>query len=167
MARHPLEALARELDSDRRRFAEVHVHPVLLWSPPLSAADSIGQTLAPSATPRARRGRAVAIEVVKATGNAFAFGVTVGNADGNDLVLKNERVSRFHAFFQRGPAGASLVDAESTNGTFLDGVRLLPNRPAALLPAARISFGGETVTYLEPARLVANLEEMLRRPTLE
>ncbi|MGC4122441.1 MAG: FHA domain-containing protein [Myxococcales bacterium] len=167
MARQTLGALALEFSRDRFGFARQHRHAVLLWAPPEAESDIIGKTLAPGAARPARRGETVVIEVVKSPANVFAFGVTVGHADSNDIVLPNERVSRFHAYIRQGPSGAALVDAESTNGTFLDGVRLTPNKPAPLLPAARISFGGETVTYLEPARLVAHLEELLARPTLE
>ncbi|HEY3452265.1 MAG TPA: FHA domain-containing protein [Myxococcales bacterium] len=167
MAHHSLKALLHEFNEGRQRFARQHQHAVLLWSPPHSSADLIERTRVTREAQRSKRGEPIAIEVVKAAANVFAFGVTIGHAENNDIVLANERVSRFHAYIQQGPGGAKLVDAESTNGTFLDGVRLLPNKPVPILAAARISFGGETVTYLEPARLVAHLEEMLKRPSLE
>lgn len=167
MARFPIQTLLEEMKLGRDRFARQFREPVLLWSPPASAAAAIDRTRAGAEARLKARGEVVAIEVVKAVNNGFAFGVTIGHADNNDIVLANERVSRFHAYIQRGPKGSMLVDAESTNGTFLDGVRLLPSKPAPLLAAARISFGGEAVTYLEPARLLAHVEELLEKPSLE
>jgi DNA-binding NtrC family response regulator len=50
--------------------------------------------------------------------------VTIGTATGNDLVLTDERVSRFHVELSRGRAGVRIVDCGSTNGTFVHGVSI-------------------------------------------
>ncbi|MCA9618789.1 MAG: sigma 54-interacting transcriptional regulator, partial [Myxococcales bacterium] len=43
--------------------------------------------------------------------------LSVGTAEGNDLVLRDETVSRYHLELRRVPNGVLLVDHQSTNGT--------------------------------------------------
>jgi DNA-binding NtrC family response regulator len=49
---------------------------------------------------------------------------TVGSAAGNDLVLRDETVSRYHLELVRLERGVRVVDLGSTNGTFIAGVQL-------------------------------------------
>jgi DNA-binding NtrC family response regulator len=62
----------------------------------------------------------------------------IGTAEGNELVLKDPSVSRFHCELARGPDGVLLRDLDSTNGTFLDGYRV---QAVFLRPGARIRAG--------------------------
>ena len=57
--------------------------------------------------------------------NSFGM-VTVGRAINNDIVLPYEDISKCHAFFVSKPEGWSLMDAGSTNGTFVRGKKLEP-----------------------------------------
>ncbi|MFO0713772.1 MAG: sigma 54-interacting transcriptional regulator [Sandaracinus sp.] len=50
--------------------------------------------------------------------------VSVGTAEGNDLVLTDPMVSRFHLTLTCVPGGVSIVDGGSTNGTFFEGARV-------------------------------------------
>jgi DNA-binding NtrC family response regulator len=50
--------------------------------------------------------------------------LTLGTAKGNDLVLGDETVSRFHLLVKRTDDGILVVDQRSTNGTFVGGARL-------------------------------------------
>jgi DNA-binding NtrC family response regulator len=50
--------------------------------------------------------------------------ITVGSAPQNDLVLKDPAVSRYHLRVEVTPLGYQLTDLESTNGTFIGGLRL-------------------------------------------
>ncbi len=166
MARYSLETLMRDFARDRERFVARHPHAVLMWAP-AKKGDFIEKTHVAKIPTEPVRGEPVAVEVVKGVVNGFPFGVTIGHAENNDIVLTNQHVSRFHAYIKQGPKGATLVDADSTNGTFLDGVRLQPTKPTPLPPEAHISFGGEVVRYLEPEQLAAHLSELLARPALE
>ena len=62
----------------------------------------------------------------------------IGTAEGNDLVLKDGAVSRFHCELTREAHGLLLRDLDSTNGTFLDGYRV---REVFLRPGARLRVG--------------------------
>ncbi len=50
---------------------------------------------------------------------------TVGAAVENDIALdRDPNVSRLHAVFERFPAGWTITDLGSSNGTFLNGQRI-------------------------------------------
>jgi DNA-binding NtrC family response regulator len=49
---------------------------------------------------------------------------SIGVAEGNDLVLKDETVSRFHVELRRTPAGVLVRDQGSRNGTWVGNVRV-------------------------------------------
>ncbi|MHB8384621.1 MAG: FHA domain-containing protein, partial [Candidatus Binataceae bacterium] len=50
--------------------------------------------------------------------------ITVGSAIGNHFVLSEKTVSRRHAVIRRRLRGFDLIDLESTNGTYVNGVRV-------------------------------------------
>src|SRR6185312_17138503 len=49
---------------------------------------------------------------------------TIGSHPANDLVLPQPTISRFHARLELDANGYRLVDLESTNGTFANGMRI-------------------------------------------
>ena len=53
---------------------------------------------------------------------------TIGRSEGNDIVLVGSNVSRWHARLEYIQNGWHLIDAGSTNGTFLDKTRLEPEK---------------------------------------
>jgi transcriptional regulator with GAF, ATPase, and Fis domain len=66
----------------------------------------------------------------------------VGTADGNDLVLADRTVSRFHC--ELSVRGDTIVirDCGSTNGTLIDGVRV---REAEIPPGTLVRIGGSAL----------------------
>lgn len=58
-------------------------------------------------------------------------------------------VSRHHARFLRRPEGWFLEDLQSTNGTYLNEVRLLPRRPVRLNSGDLVRFGQLTLIFEE------------------
>lgn len=89
-------------------------------------------------------GTAHVIPVDQQHRTAFESIVSVGRADNNDIVLRYPEISKFHAFFQRVREGKYvLVDAESTNGTFLNSSELSPEERVEPQDGDLISFGGE------------------------
>jgi len=68
-------------------------------------------------------------------------GLRIGRADGNDLVLRDGRVSRSHARIAEAGGGFAIEDLGSSNGTYVDGKSV---RRARLLTGMRVVLG-ETV----------------------
>lgn len=58
--------------------------------------------------------------------------ITIGRSSDNDLVLKEQGVSRRHARLEKRGGRWQIVDLGSVNGTFLEGNRLLPDVPEAV-----------------------------------
>jgi Protein of unknown function (DUF3662)/FHA domain len=73
--------------------------------------------------------------------------VRLGRAADNDLVIAQQRVSRYHAQLRRLESTWLVYDLESTNGTFVDGERVEAGRPRAL-GAARVLRLGDFDLYV-------------------
>ncbi|MBK8902928.1 MAG: FHA domain-containing protein [Anaerolineaceae bacterium] len=75
------------------------------------------------------------------------FSLTVGRDPVSDVVLNDPEVSRQHARFSRTDSGYQVQDLGSTNGTFVNGLRL-EAEPADLQPGYTVSMGsGVTLVY--------------------
>ena len=70
--------------------------------------------------------------------------VRIGKAEGNDIVLPDETVSRQHCEIVREARGFLLRDLRSTNGTFLDGAEI---REAYLRAGSVITVGDIEVRF--------------------
>jgi pSer/pThr/pTyr-binding forkhead associated (FHA) protein len=81
---------------------------------------------------------------------------TIGRAEGNDVVLGDTTVSGTHAVLQRYPAGWTLRDLGSANGTFINGDRVTGER--------RVGAGDEL--RLGSTRLVFRSDAKAAEPTL-
>lgn len=73
---------------------------------------------------------------------------TIGRADTCDLVLTGEGVSRTHAKIQFLDSEYYLTDEQSTNGTFVNGKKLLPNQRHQLQAEDTLQMG-KTTLYVE------------------
>src|SRR5262249_42151342 len=62
---------------------------------------------------------------------------------GNDLVLREPTVSRYHVELEMTPAGVAIRDLDSTNGTWLEGVRI---HEAVAARGVRLSLGQARVS---------------------
>jgi pSer/pThr/pTyr-binding forkhead associated (FHA) protein len=65
---------------------------------------------------------------------------TVGRQPSNDLVLSDAAVSSNHARLNVDGGVLTVVDLNSTNGTFVNGQRLTPQVPAPLRTGDRVKF---------------------------
>ncbi len=74
---------------------------------------------------------------------------TIGRDAGHTIVLSDPSVSRTHARIELGPAGATIVDLGSTNGTMVNG-RLLRRDRAPLRGGDHVQVGALVLEYLEP-----------------
>ena len=68
--------------------------------------------------------------------------LTVGKLAGAvDMVIDEKSVSRMHAKFSRTENNVDITDLNSTNGTFRNGMRLLPNASERIEPGDEIRLG--------------------------
>ena len=72
---------------------------------------------------------------------SFPSMITVGRTENNDLVVSDEQVSRFHAYFRPVGARVELADAGSRNGTFVAGRRLEGRGSVVVDVGDRLAFG--------------------------
>ena len=107
--------------------------------------------------------------------------MTVGSADGCELVLEDSTVSRRHVTVQSVPGGFLVADQGSTNGTFYEGSRITQavvgpgsvlrigrtsavlrpaDSPEAIEPSARLAFGDLDGVSAGMRRLFAVLEQV-------
>lgn len=85
---------------------------------------------------------------------AFEGTLLVGRAESNDLRVDDPSVSKLHARVLLGRDGVPLlVDAASTNGTYVDGVRLSAGREARMVPGHQVGFGDVDLRILTAQQL--------------
>lgn len=78
--------------------------------------------------------------------------VTIGRDPMADISINDPEVSRHHVRLTQTASGYVLEDMGSTNGTFLDGEKLDPETPIALVNGQTIGMGsGVTLLYETPA----------------
>jgi FHA domain len=104
-------------------------------------------------------GEALVYQVEKNTAvvNPFPMGVTLGRVDSNDLVLDDASVSRFHAYLQLDERSQrwSLTDAESRNGTWVDGQRSEAGKRVAVRDGSELRLGEARLRFFLPEGLIA------------
>jgi pSer/pThr/pTyr-binding forkhead associated (FHA) protein len=72
---------------------------------------------------------------------------TIGRDSDNDIVLGEITVSRCHALLLTDAAGTALIDLDSTNGTFVNGVLARPDEQVWLKDGDVIALGGVVLRY--------------------
>jgi len=69
--------------------------------------------------------------------------VRIGSMDDNDIVLRDDTVSRYHCKIVQEDTSYLLVDLGSTNGTFINGTQLAAKVRTKVNPGDRIRFDTE------------------------
>jgi len=82
--------------------------------------------------------------------------MTIGSAPGNDLVLTDKTVSRFHLELTRTDTGILVKDLRSTNGTLAGSVRI---DQGAIEPGTVLRLGATEVRVLNGAETVVEVLE--------
>ena len=147
-----MKALGRYLDQAHQlgehSFLKRHSGHYLLVQPFQELQGVSLQTLAGGGPGMGSGSIQVAPLEKRAGANAFASMITVGRARNNDLVFNAGGVSKFHAYFTVGVSGeASVIDVESTHGTFVNYKRLASREPRVLRPNDQVRFGGVSMVY--------------------
>lgn len=68
--------------------------------------------------------------------------VHIGAGPKNEVVIEDDSVSQQHARLEFERGAWRITDLESTNGTFVEGVRLAPEVPTPLPYGSSVRFGG-------------------------
>ncbi|MFP4396284.1 MAG: protein kinase domain-containing protein [Anaerolineales bacterium] len=89
----------------------------------------------------------------------------IGRAADNDVVLRDEKVSRHHAEIRTDQRGSAVIDLGSTNGTYIDRQRLTPNQPHPLTGSAWVQVGKNVMVKIEPGEVARPVEEHLSTDT--
>ena len=89
-------------------------------------------------------------------GSAGAM-ITLGRFENNDLVVPDDRVSKFHGYFQESNQGWTFTDAGSTNGSHLDGLPLVPLRSYPLNPGSTLVLSSEVILVFLPPLQICRL----------
>jgi hypothetical protein len=79
--------------------------------------------------------------------------VSLGRALSADIILRHSSISKFHAYVGEEDGVWHLVDAESKNGTSLNGLRLAPRRREALKVGDQIAFGSIEALFMDARTL--------------
>jgi DNA-binding winged helix-turn-helix (wHTH) protein len=106
-----------------------------------------GEAVEVEATPRPAPGRR---HVLLDGGREIALGEgenVVGRDVDAAVRIDDSTVSRHHARLVADGAEVSIEDLDSKNGTFVDGKRLRPARPAKLKSGAALKFGSVLLTF--------------------
>ena len=82
--------------------------------------------------------------------------LTLGSAEGNDLVLHDPSVSRYHLELRRADEGVLVLDNGSTNGTRFEGARL---ERASVPAGAVLTLGRTRVRVDDGARVTVELHD--------
>jgi pSer/pThr/pTyr-binding forkhead associated (FHA) protein len=67
--------------------------------------------------------------------------ITIGREYDNDVVVDNKLASRHHAMIQKIKDAYFIKDVGSTNGTFINGIRIPNDKYVKLNPGDKISIG--------------------------
>jgi len=106
--------------------------------------------------------RPVVLAVRKAQ-SMFPNMITVGRTANNDIIIRDTKVSKFHAFFRIVKEGTELYDAGSRNGTWHGLERLIPTGPPALLETGDlVRFGPLQFSFYEATDLWDHLRGRIR-----
>lgn len=148
--------LTRSVLNDLSGFLVQVRAPLLVWETPPAQAHELewvtqpGLKLSRSSAPEplifeVRKG-------VHARPSGLGFGITLGRAANNDIMLDDPTVSRFHACFQQEPRTGvwHLQDAESQNGTYVGDALVDARIPAPLASGTPLRFGEVRVLFLLP-----------------
>ncbi len=86
--------------------------------------------------------------IIKSGRNSFANKIIVGRAPVQDIVINHANISKFHAFFSsQDGLNFAICDHGSTNGSSLNGVRLMDSEPKPLRDGDIVTFADFSYTY--------------------
>ena len=86
--------------------------------------------------------------------------ITMGRVSENDIAIPEYSISKRHCVIARVENEYRLTDMGSTNGTFVDGVRLVAQKPRRLLGGETISMGRLMLVFYFPEGFLRHLQAL-------
>lgn len=77
--------------------------------------------------------------------------ITLGRTAVNDVCIPEYSISQRHCVIKIEPGGVSLADAASTNGTFVNGTKLAPQKPLQLIDGIEVTLGRFVFVFHTPS----------------
>jgi len=162
-----LSSYARLFLTDEAGVRQSQKAPLLVWESPIKGKGEpllLGTSTGGSSS-RPRASEPLVFEVKKGNSrqNAFGMGVTVGRTDNNDIIVDDNSISRFHAYFLQDAKTYEwkLVDAESKNGTWVGPLKLKAKQSEPLLDLTRVRFGEIEMVFLLPDSFFTYLQRLM------
>jgi hypothetical protein len=164
--------LARSMS--RREFVEDHPYPFLLRKRMTRTAPVPGAAPQPVSDwndamqfntdvvdveqlPTRSVGRITGSKIVpiqKSDRNPFSGQISVGRAKNCDIILRDQTVSKHHAYLRvLGPSSAEVVDMSSQNTTRVNGAPATPGEAHPLESGDTLTFGTVACLFLDAAAL--------------
>lgn len=160
----PLSQVVEECGSDKQAFLQAFPHALLLLDDIGEPDSEVGQFQTIAAAKVEEGGPVLSKLLTKLPGASaqkwvvpldnrakkFACILTVGRAANNDLRLNVPSLSKFHAYFTHVAKDGCwyLADANSSNGTFINGRELPPSHGKVRLDhGAFIRFGPDVTAH--------------------
>ena len=146
----------QERSSDERAFRGTHPHDWLVWEDgPFKAVASATVASPAPLFANSTGPQALAIALLSKDGKTEQ--VTLGRGSQCDLVVNDGTLSSMHLVFMRGPAGWTVRDAGSRNGSDFEGSPMIPGNPRPLTSGATLRAGSVLLRYYSPSDLLARL----------
>jgi hypothetical protein len=140
----------------REVFLKQHAHDWLVWEagawkPPANKTVSVSRDSIRAAANRVSESLAVALE-------PDANGLVLGRDPESDLVINDGTLSGHHLTFRRLPTGVwTIEDANSKNGSVLDGERLASGEPSPLRDGVHIAAAHVSLTFYSAEGIIRRL----------
>jgi pSer/pThr/pTyr-binding forkhead associated (FHA) protein len=136
----------------REQFAAAFPEPVFVVEPFAESAGGPGK-FGTIAGPGGSGQETSVARIKKRPGvNAFDMMVTIGRARNNDIEIRSQDVSKFHAYVMFTNGEASITDAGSTYGTFVKGKQLKAREDRERLnPGDEVRLGSVIMRFHTPA----------------
>lgn len=146
----------------RDRFVQAHPHPVLIVASLAGTLEDGGQGSHTALV----NGASDILHVTRLVGRVFVLAknrysppgpITIGRTSDNDVTFPDYSVSKQHCQLAVVGREVRLIDFGSTNGTFLNGVRLVARKPVLVATGDTVTLGRFNCLFHLPAGFAGHL----------
>jgi len=95
--------------------------------------------------------------VKKTKHNVLEGRILIGRTSNNDIVLEHNAISRLHCAIVQTENGCAVVDYESSNGTYVNGTKLVANQDQEIENGDLLKVGAYTLKFFTTEGIVAFL----------